>query len=753
MSTKKIFNRRLLTTMAVGLMANFTICAADSSAAFSKKPEFTLATQFPVNGVAEIIAATPNGKTLIYTNATGGEIGVVDIINPARPKLVQTINVQKDGIGEPTSVAITNDGRYAVVAVRLGDDVDHANPGMVRVYSIADLKNISLVKEVSVGIGPDAVALAGTGKTLRAVVAIEDEETNDEGDASIPGVRPGRIDVVGLEDLYGAPGTGVQSLELVAALTAAGVAYPEDPQPEFVSINKATMQAAVTLQENNAIAIVDLSNPAAPALTRVFSAGTVDRVENADITKNKEISLTESFTGRREPDGIAWVNGDIFAIANEGDTSVGDDGIFPGSRGFTLMDKSGSVVYDSGAQSEQHAVLYGHYPDSRSAKKGVEIESVATGVYGCSPYRSPYRSPYLFIGSERGSHVEVYRVNNPESPQFVQLLPTGMSPEGLLTITNRADHKQLFVTANETDGSISIFQYSQYRPLHNFNEPQIVALDESIPWGALSGLTTDGHKLYAVPDNAFNQSRIFTINPEYRAGRMTIEAATMLTNSDGSPLAVDPEGVAKVADGFWIAAEGKKVTQNELIKVSPEGVVLQRVALSPEMKAGFSDPNISTGFEGVAASSDGKTLYVAVQRGFNPALPFGAILKYDTEAATWAAAQYPLDQHSQDPAKYWTGLSEIQLTEDGRLLLLERDKGGGENGAINAEIKRVYSVEAADIVDGALLNKTLVLDLRKKHNYLQEKAEGMVIFNQKLWVANDNDGAGWTRMLKTNLDQ
>jgi len=740
----KIFNRALLTTMAVGLTANFTICTGDSGASFPKQTEFTLATQFPVNGVAEIIAATPNGKTLVYTNAVGGELGIINITNPGRPKLVKTINVQKNGIGEPTSVAITADGKYAVVAVRLGDDLNHANNGMVRVYNIANLNNISLVKEVSVGIGPDAVALAGSKTTLRAVVAIEDEETNAEGDAAIPGVRPGRIDVVGLEDLYGAASTGVQSLDLVAALTEAGAAYPADPQPEFVAINKETMQAAITLQENNAIAIVDLSDPATPVLSRVFSAGTVDRVNDADLTKDKEISLSESFTGRREPDGIVWVDSETLAIANEGDTSKGDDGVFPGSRGFTLMDSYGTVVYESGARSEQHAVLYGHYPDSRSAKKGVEIEAVAAAPYGCSPY--------LFVGSERGSYVDVYRVDNPEAPEFVQLLPTGMAPEGLLTITNRTDHKQLFVSANEADGSISIFQYSNYRPLRDINAPQIVSKDESMPWGALSGLTTDGRKLFAVPDNAFKQSRIYTINPAVRQGEMTIEAVTMLIDSNGSALAVDPEGIARVADGFWIASEGSKVAKNELIKVRPDGVVLERVALSPEMQAKFSASTISTGFEGVAASSDGKTLYVAVQRGFDPSLPYGAILKYDTETATWTSALYPLDQHSQDPATYWTGLSEIQLVADGRLLLLERDKGGGENGAINAEIKRVYSVKAADIVEGAVLSKTLVRDLRQKHNYLQEKAEGMVIFNHKLWVVNDNDGAGWTRVLKTTFD-
>ncbi len=112
-----------------------------------------------------------------------------------------------------------------------------------------------------------------------------------------------------------------------------------------------------------------------------------------------------------------------------------------------------------------------------------------------------------------------------------------------------------------------------------------------------------------------------------------------------------------------------------------------------------------------------------------------------------------MEQHSRDAKTYWMGLSEIQLMEvvpgglDGRLLLLERDKGGGEGRAINAEVKRIYSVNAADVVDGAVLKKTLVKDLRKDFHWLHEKAEGMVVFQGELWVVNDNDGAGWTRLL------
>jgi hypothetical protein len=176
-------------------------------------------------------------------------------------------------------------------------------------------------------------------------------------------------------------------------------------------------------------------------------------------------------------------------------------------------------------------------------------------------------------------------------------------------------------------------------------------------------------------------------------------------------------------------------------------VVQQRVKLPASIQARFANPKTSTGYEGVTASADGQTLYMAVQRGFDLAKPQAAILKLHLPTNTWTTALYPLEQHSRDAKKYWMGLSEIQLTDDGRLLLLERDKGGGEGFAINAEVKRIYSVKAADVTEGAVLTKTLVRDLRKDFNYVQEKAEGMVIFKGDLWVVNDNDGAGWTRWL------
>ena len=70
---------------------------------------------------------------------------------------------------------------------------------------------------------------------------------------------------------------------------------------------------------------------------------------------------------------------------------------------------------------------FGHYPDARSDAKGIEAESLVIDDYGSRQF--------MFVGSERGAFVAVYRVDGlPHRPRFVQLLSTGQAPEGLLTI-------------------------------------------------------------------------------------------------------------------------------------------------------------------------------------------------------------------------------------------------------------------------------------------------------------------------------
>ncbi len=75
-------------------------------------------------------------------------------------------------------------------------------------------------------------------------------------------------------------------------MSAAGLIAVTDPQPEFVSIRGT--KVAVTLQENNGIAIIDIRNPAAPTLDELFSAGVIAN-RPADLSDDARISFTETY--------------------------------------------------------------------------------------------------------------------------------------------------------------------------------------------------------------------------------------------------------------------------------------------------------------------------------------------------------------------------------------------------------------------------------------------------------------------------
>jgi hypothetical protein len=109
-------------------------------------------------------------------------------------------------------------------------------------------------------------------------------------------------------------------------------------------------------------------------------------------------------------------------------------------------------VYESGTDFEHAIVEIGHYPEERSGNKGVEPESVTFDTFG--------GTPYVFVGAERSSIVGVYNIADPANPVLEQLLPSGIGPEGYVTIPER----NLLVSANETDDAgarahVMLFEY------------------------------------------------------------------------------------------------------------------------------------------------------------------------------------------------------------------------------------------------------------------------------------------------------
>jgi hypothetical protein len=186
------------------------------------------------------------------------------------------------------------------------------------------------------------------------------------------------------------------------------------------------------------------------------------------------------FTGElkavaREPDAVKWLDDDRLVVANEGDYQGG-------SRGFTIFDKTGKVLYESGASFEHAVANLGHYPDKRSAAKGVEPEGLEAAKFG--------GQRYFFVLAERARWSASTRTPalSLNSPRFCRRA----SPEGAVAIPGR----NLFATANETDlgedggarSHVMIYEFAEGEKTY----PQIVSAEKDgnpIGFAALSGLT------------------------------------------------------------------------------------------------------------------------------------------------------------------------------------------------------------------------------------------------------------------------
>ena len=374
---------------------------------------------YAVSGeVAEIVASTPDGRTLVYTDLAEAEIGFVDITDPGDPvEAAAPLGLE----GSPTAVAITTDGHWALVAVDTSASFTDPTGELV----VVDLANGVAMRTIQLGGQPDSIAVSGDGR--HAAIILENQRDEDVADGDLPQLPSGGLTIL---DLVGSPAAWTTRTVDLAGLPDA--VEPTDAEPEFVDIDRSN-RAAITLQENNAVAIVDL-----PSGTVIDSWSAGSATHAADLDDDDVIDFSDSLTEAREPDAIGWTPDGNLVTANEGDW-------LGGSRDFTIFAPDGTVIFTSGVSLEQHVAAGGRYDDGRSDNKGVEPEGVEVGTFGSKTY--------LFIGAERAATVAVYRLGKDRSPTFVQLLATGDRPEGLLAIPDRG----LFVTANEGDGTISIF--------------------------------------------------------------------------------------------------------------------------------------------------------------------------------------------------------------------------------------------------------------------------------------------------------
>jgi hypothetical protein len=710
-----MIHKTSLAAAAAGLLLTGVLPAA-AAPYFNRVASFPVALNTPdaedgKENSAEIITATEDGNTLVYSNALLGGIGFIDISDFKAPKPGGFLALE----GGPTSVAVI--GGKALVTVDTTTDFT-APSGYLAVVDIA-----SRAIETTCDLGGQPDAIAKNHDATIVAISMENQRNEDVNDGNIPQLPGGNITFFAV----GAGGTLDCGTMRVTDLAGVADIAGEDAEPEYTDFNAANV-LAVTLQENNHIVVID---GVTGEIVSDFSAGAVT-LENIDATEDGRLSFSETQADRlREPDALQWLDEDRIITANEGDWHGG-------SRGFTIFSRDGTVLYESGPSMEYIAASLGHYPEGRSDAKGVEPEGMEVGVFG--------ETTYIFVNQERSSLVAIYKDTGAD-PAYLQSLPSGLGPEGALAIPSR----NLYVTANETDltpdglagAHVMIFELQD---VDAPNYPQIVSDndDDGLPigWAALSGAVADPAQpgiLYVVTDSAFSEAAIYTVDATHKPARITRK--TVVTRGGVPAQKIDLEGITLDGQGgFWLASEGNTAAliPHALFHVDADGEIQQEVAYPAALLAGEA----RFGAEGIALIGD--TLWMAIQREWkDDEKGFVKLVSYNPESKEWGAVRYPLEAPAEGA---WVGLSEITLHGD-YVYLIERDN----QIAGKAALKQVVRVPVSELVPAKLgetlptvtkeVVRDLIPDLASHNGYVVDKVESLAIDAAgTAYAITDNDG-------------
>ncbi len=228
---------------------------------------------------AEIVAYDPPSKRLFVINGALGSVDVLNIANPASPTLVASLQAASfgSGLGGINSVAVHS----GIVALAIEAE-PKTNPGTVVLLRAADLRQVG---QARVGALPDMLTFTPDGKFL---LVANEGEPNSYGQAD--SVDPeGSVSIIELGALSPSAASVTMTVatadfraynDRADALRAAGVrifgpgaSVAQDLEPEYITVSDDSRTAWVTLQENNAVAVVDI---ASKRITAIHALGLKD---------------------------------------------------------------------------------------------------------------------------------------------------------------------------------------------------------------------------------------------------------------------------------------------------------------------------------------------------------------------------------------------------------------------------------------------------------------------------------------------
>ena len=297
----------------------------------------------PTSGTnAEVVTFDPTTDKAFVLNTIGEKIDVVGISASGAVSSAGSIDLTAladyGPLSTPNSVAVKN----GILAVAFSGGELGAN-GFVALFNAS---NNAFIKTVAVGSGPDQIVFTADGSKL--LVANEGEPfsvtsgtppvttvVNPEGSISIINIGTGADAAVASTVEFDALNGFEAQLEQAGVGIFTGQSAASDIEPEYITISPDGTRAYVTLQEVNAVAVIDLTaaNPTQPIA--ILPLGGVDHnlAGNAFDGSDRDgiANLRNAdVIGLLQPDAIASfkVGADTYFItANEGDARVG----FPGA--------------------------------------------------------------------------------------------------------------------------------------------------------------------------------------------------------------------------------------------------------------------------------------------------------------------------------------------------------------------------------------------------------------------------------------
>ncbi|MEM7757707.1 MAG: choice-of-anchor I family protein [Cyanobacteria bacterium P01_A01_bin.40] len=424
-------------------------------------------------GAAEITAYDPASQNLFVINAANDTIDILDVKDPTNPTFTDAIGIDDLG-GGINSIAIKNGIVAAAIEGESAQDL-----GSVVFF---DTKG-NVLNQVTVGALPDMVTFTPDGtKVLVANEGEPDEDdasNNPEGSISIIDLADGLLNATTATAGFGAFNGQEEELRGDGVRIFPGIAFANDAEPEYITVSPNGRKAFVSLQENNAIAVVDLMTE---EITEIQGLGLKDynlkgNGLDAEDQDNRIDIRNEPVFGLYQPDGIAayTVNGGTYYVtANEGDarnedariedlesdldptlflsnplalpgpevehiihtkrlevsTIDGDDdgdGDFDrlvayGGRSFSIRDSQGNLVFDSGEELAQ--ITAEQVPEIFNSNGTADSFDSRSDNKGVEPEGVVVgeidHKFYAFVGLERVGGIAVYNITEPAAAEFVQ---------------------------------------------------------------------------------------------------------------------------------------------------------------------------------------------------------------------------------------------------------------------------------------------------------------------------------------------